>query len=159
MTSTSSTSEAATGLPSRQPGVQKPPGLTAAGIIDWLCEHWDQPDEGSGRPAAAGRTSPTAGSGRAGPPSGWRSAAAPRHRPVLTQRDAIYPVMGAAELRSTFAALRHRGPRFLAAEDADEGFIAPGTRWLSRSKRWTASRLRRPGLSLQSSASPDGLGR
>lgn len=28
-------------------------------LVEWVCEHWDQPDEGCGRPAVAGRTSCT----------------------------------------------------------------------------------------------------
>ena len=31
-----------------------------ADVLDWLCEHWNQPEEGSGRPAEAAKTSPTA---------------------------------------------------------------------------------------------------
>ncbi len=30
-------------------------------LMDWLTDHWDRPDEASGRPGAAARTSPTAG--------------------------------------------------------------------------------------------------
>ena len=47
--------------------------LAVSDAIDWVCEHWDQPDEGIWEPAAA-RTSPMAGS-NAGSPwtgrSGW----------------------------------------------------------------------------------------
>ena len=31
-------------------------------IVNWVCENWDQPDEGSGRRAAAASTSRTRGS-------------------------------------------------------------------------------------------------
>jgi GH15 family glucan-1,4-alpha-glucosidase len=41
--------------------VGHPGWVKLAQLTDWLCEHWDQPDEGVWRPAAAARTSPTAG--------------------------------------------------------------------------------------------------
>ena len=51
-----------------------------ADTIDWVCEHGTSPTRGSGRPAAAARTSPTGGSragshwtGRSGWPSGTAS--------------------------------------------------------------------------------------
>jgi GH15 family glucan-1,4-alpha-glucosidase len=44
--------------------------LDVARMIDWLCDHWDQPDEGIWETAAAAGTSPTAGSR-----PGWRSTA------------------------------------------------------------------------------------
>jgi GH15 family glucan-1,4-alpha-glucosidase len=55
--------------------------LEMASLIDWLCEHWDQPDEGSGKPGAAARTSSTAGCR-----AGSRSTARSRWRPAAPAR-------------------------------------------------------------------------
>jgi GH15 family glucan-1,4-alpha-glucosidase len=62
-------------------------------MIDWVCDNWDQPDEGIWATRGGARTSPTdgsrSGSRWTGPP-GW-----PRGRPAnvqrwTTERDRVY---------------------------------------------------------------------
>ena len=126
-------------------------GWTAlAGIIDWLCEHWDQPDEGIWE-TRGGRKNFTYGRFQA-----WvaldraiRLAQQPRppgeRRPVdhRTRRD-LRPDHGARlepQGRRVHPALRHRGPGFLAADDAAAGLHrAPRPDVaVHAATRWTAS--------------------
>ena len=99
-------------------------GPTGRGLIDWLCEHWDQPEEGIWE-TRGGRQNFTYGRLMS-----WvaldraiRLAAEPRparrHRPLDGQRDAIYEQIMEPRLaprtRGLRAALRHRRARRGAA--------------------------------------------
>ena len=144
-------------------------GWTAlAGIIDWLCEHWDQPDEGIWE-TRGGQKNFTYGRFQA-----WVALdrairlAQRRARPAnvarwTTERDAIYnQIMERGWNPKVGAFTQHYDTEVLDSSLLMmplQGFIAPrDPMWLSTLARdGPRAGLRQPGLPLQPGASPDGL--
>ena len=134
-TSCSSTSTARRWMPSRLATATAWNWATTAGrrsprIIDWLCDHWDQPDEGIWE-TRGGRKDFTYGRfqcwvalDRGDParrPASGRPANLARW---ITERDKVYDQVmsrGWNPRHGLHPALRHRGTRLLAAAHAADG--------------------------------------
>ena len=137
-------------------------GARSASMIDWVCEHWDQADEGIWE-TRGGRQNFTYGRlqcwvalDRGHPDRAAHAAARPTDPALAAERDRDLPrrswsAAGTARQRRVRPALRHRRARLLAAADAADGVhLARPTRCgCRRWTPWTGAGLRQPGLPLR----------